>query len=50
MVDPELRRVERWRPGDVTPELLTERVVWRPVEDGPALEIDLEALFARVWR
>jgi Uma2 family endonuclease len=50
VVDPDLRRVERWRPGDVAPEVLTERVMWRPVEDGPALEIDLEALFARVWR
>ena len=50
VVDPELRRVERWRPGDVSPEVLTERVTWRPAEDAPALEIDLVALFERVWR
>ena len=50
VVDPELRRVERWRPGDVSPEVLTERLMWRPGAEAPALEIDLVALFERVWR
>ena len=50
IVDPEERRVERWRPADQEPEVLTDRLTWRPVADVPALEIDLVALFARVWR
>jgi Uma2 family endonuclease len=50
IVDPDERRVERWKPADQEPELLTERLTWRPVADVPALEIDLVAFFARVWR
>ena len=50
VVDPELRRVERWRPGDEVPEVLTERLVWRATPEVTALEIDLVTLFARVWR
>ncbi|MGH7612423.1 MAG: Uma2 family endonuclease [Gemmatimonadales bacterium] len=50
VVDPELRRVERWRPGDEAPEVLTERLVWRPVAEAQAFEIDLGVVFARVWR
>lgn len=50
IVDPDLRRVERWRPGDEAPEVLTERLLWQPLTDVPGLEIDLVALFARVWR
>jgi Uma2 family endonuclease len=50
VVDPELRRVERWGPADAEPEVLTDRLRWRPVAEAPALEIDLAALFARVWR
>jgi Uma2 family endonuclease len=50
IVDPEERRVERWGPVDQQPEVLTERLVWRPAAGAPVLEIDLAALFARVWR
>jgi Uma2 family endonuclease len=50
IVDPEERRVERWRPADEQPEVLTARLTWRPAAVAPALEIDLVALFARVWR
>jgi Uma2 family endonuclease len=50
VVDPKERRVERWGPGDETPEILTERLVWRATPEVTALEIDLVALFARVWR
>ena len=50
IVDPELRRVERWRPGDAAPEVLTERLTWRPDPGAPALEIDLPELFRRVNR
>ena len=50
IVDPELRRVERWRPGDAQAEVVTERLDWRPDPDRPALEIDLMELFERVNR
>jgi Uma2 family endonuclease len=50
VVDPEPRRVERWRPGDEIPEVLTERLAWQPTRAAPPLELDLVALFARVWR
>ena len=50
IVDPELRRVERWRPRDPNPEVFTERLTWRPDPEGPALEIDLPELFRRVNR
>jgi Uma2 family endonuclease len=50
IVDPERRQVERWRPGDAVPAVLSERLVWHPVAGTPALEIDLIELFARVNR
>lgn len=50
IVDPDERRVERWGPADEEPMVLTERLAWQPVAHAPPLEIDLVALFARVWR
>ena len=50
IVDPEARRVERWRPQDDAAEVLDERLTWRPSPGVPALEVDLVALFAKVWR
>jgi Uma2 family endonuclease len=50
IVDCDQRRVERWRPGAEAPEVLTERLLWVPHSHAPPLEIDLEALFAKVWR
>ena len=50
IVDPELRQVERWRTGAAVPELVGERLVWRPDPRVAALEIDLKQLFQRVWR
>jgi len=35
IVDPEARLVERWRPDDIRPEVLLERITWQP---DPALE------------
>ncbi|HEU4631647.1 MAG TPA: Uma2 family endonuclease [Gemmatimonadaceae bacterium] len=46
IVDVDARLVERWRPADERPELLTERLMWRPDPAARALEIDLEAYFA----
>lgn len=50
IVDPEERRVERWTPADEQPAVLTERLVWHAAATAPALQIDLVALFKRVWR
>lgn len=46
IVDPDARQVERWRPGDVRPEVLDDEVAWQPVGAGEALVVDLVALFA----
>ena len=46
IVDLEQRHVERWRPGDTVPEVLTERLTWQPASRIPAFDLDLPALFA----
>jgi len=46
IVDLELHRVERWRPADTEPEVITGRLIWRPAPDVPPFELDLVALFA----
>ena len=50
IVDVDARLVERWRPTDQRPEILDERLVWRPegVTPDDALTIDLAAYFADV--
>lgn len=47
IVDLDARVVERWRPADARPEVVTDHLVWRP--DGEAaLTIDLAAYFTSV--
>jgi Uma2 family endonuclease len=46
IVDLELRQVERWRPGDTAPEVLTQHLTWQPAPQIPAFDLDLPALFA----
>jgi Uma2 family endonuclease len=49
IVDLDARLVERWRPGDERPEVLTDVLAWQP---DPALEpltIELPALFREIW-
>lgn len=48
IVDLEARLVERWRPGDERPEILTERLEWVPEPGVEPLTIDLPEFFARV--
>lgn len=50
IVDAPARLIERWRPDDVRPEVLTESIDWRPTADpdGPALAIDLPAFFGEL--
>ncbi len=49
IVDVEARLVERWRPDDERPEIVTERLVWLPDASVPPLEIDLAAYFGEVF-
>ena len=48
IVDADRRQVEVHRPADAAdrPSIVTDRLVWRPVDDGPALELDVAQLFA----
>jgi Uma2 family endonuclease len=48
IVDLDARLVERWRPGDERPEVLTERVLWQPEGAANPLTIDLPDFFSRV--
>ncbi len=40
--------VERWRPGDQRPELLSDALSWQPLPSAEALTIDLAAFFSEV--
>ena len=48
IVDLDSRLVERWRPGDDRPEILSETLVWQPSESAAPFELDLAAFFAEV--
>ncbi len=48
IVDVDARLVERWRPGDDRPEVLTESLTWQPDPAVEQLRVDLPAFFARV--
>ncbi len=47
IVDLDARLVERWRPGDERPEVVSDNLVWEPLSTVTA-RMDLPALFARV--
>jgi hypothetical protein len=40
--------VERWRPDDERPEILSEQLEWQPDDRRAALTIDLVEYFAEV--
>ena len=48
IVDLDSRLVERWRPGDDRPEILSETLTWQPSESAAPFELDLAAFFAEV--
>src|SRR3712207_1185901 len=48
IVDVDARVVERWRPDDARPEVLSDRLEWRPDAERTPLPIDLPAYFAEV--
>lgn len=47
IVDPEERRIERWKPGTEIGEILTTTIDWAPPGAPEPLRIDLPALFTR---
>ncbi|MGH7627268.1 MAG: Uma2 family endonuclease, partial [Gemmatimonadaceae bacterium] len=49
IVDLDSRLIERWRPDDARPEVLTDRLIWEPVPGRGALELDVAAFFAMVY-
>lgn len=48
IVDPAMRLIERWRPGDEEPEVLLDALAWQPASDVAPLMIDLRAYFRAV--
>jgi Uma2 family endonuclease len=48
IVDLDGRLVERWRPGDARPEIITDMLTWHPSGTAEPLVIELEFLFAVV--
>jgi Uma2 family endonuclease len=48
IVDPDARVIERWRPDDERPEILSDRIVWHPEGATQPLTIELAPLFARI--
>jgi len=48
IVDLDARFIERWRPGDERPEIITERLEWSDVPDVAPLVIEVQSFFAEV--
>lgn len=48
IVDVAARLVERWRPEDERPEIITDKLLWRPDPGFTPLEVDLVAYFLEV--
>jgi Uma2 family endonuclease len=48
IVDLDSRLVERWRPGDDRPEILSETLAWQVSETAAPFELDLSGFFADV--
>ncbi|MBI4503354.1 MAG: Uma2 family endonuclease [Gemmatimonadetes bacterium] len=47
IVDLDARLIERWRPGETRPEIVTDRLVWQTPAPNP-FELDLPEYFASV--
>jgi Uma2 family endonuclease len=48
IVDVDARVIERWRPDDDRPEILTETLTWQPRSKISPLMIELESFFAEI--
>ena len=49
IVDLDARLMERWRPGDERPEILTDLLEWRPNGATSSFLLPLPGLFARIF-
>jgi Uma2 family endonuclease len=49
IVDTDARLIERWQPDDERPEILSERIEWRPDAGIASLIIELVKYFHEVW-
>lgn len=49
IMDLDARLVERWRPDDQRPEVLTRRLTWSPAGAASEFTLDLNAFFERIW-
>jgi Uma2 family endonuclease len=49
IVDIDARVIERWRPDDGRPEILSEQLEWLPDSTMPPLVVDLAEYFREVW-
>ena len=49
IVDLDARLVERWRPGDERPEILTELLEWHPEGAAESFRLELPGFFADVF-
>ena len=47
IVDLDARLIERWRPGDTRPDIVTDRLLWQPAQADP-FAFDLPQYFAEV--
>ena len=48
VVELDARLVERWRPTDSRPEILTDRLAWQPTGASSPLELDVAEYFQEV--
>ncbi|MGA2383528.1 MAG: hypothetical protein ABSG61_08840 [Gemmatimonadales bacterium] len=48
VVDLDARLIERWRPGDERPELLSDTLTWQPDPGRLGLTLDVAALFGDI--
>jgi Uma2 family endonuclease len=50
IVDVDARIVERWRPADERPEIVSANLTWQPAHASTPFELDLRAFFDEVLR
>ena len=48
IVDMDARTIERWRPTDERPAILSDVITWQPLAEAAPLRLDLPSLFARI--
>lgn len=49
IVDPEARVIERWRPDDLRPEILADRIAWAPAGAAEPMTVELTEFWRAVF-